>query len=68
MFESTSDIVAAGAAAAAVAYLVFEIDRRQRKLRDLIDVLDSDDAALTSELEKLVSTGVLTPLSVSRAA
>jgi hypothetical protein len=67
MFESTSDIVAAGATAAAVAYLVFEIDRRRRKLHDLIDVLDSEDAALTSDLEKLVSTGVLTPLSVSRA-
>jgi hypothetical protein len=68
MFESPTDIVTAGAAAAAVAYLFFEITRRQRKLRDLIDVLDSEDAALTLDLEGLVRTGALRPLTASGAA
>ena len=68
MFESPTDIVSAGAAAAAVAYLFFEIWRRQQKLRDLIDVLDSEDAALTSDLEGLVRRGVLKPFAASGAA
>ena len=41
--------------------MIYEIDRRQRKLREVFDVLDADDAAITSRLEDMVTSGELMP-------
>ena len=67
MFErmSWTDILASVAGAAGVALVFWEIARRQRKLRDLFDVLDGDDAKLTDDLEHLVASGALRPITIA---
>jgi hypothetical protein len=68
MFESWTDVVAAGAAAFAIAYVGYEIVQRQQQLRDLFEVLDGEDAAITVRLEQMVDAGLLTPIVGESAA
>jgi hypothetical protein len=68
MFETWTDVVAAGAAAFAIAYVGYEIAQRQQQLRDLFEVLDGDDAAITVRLEQMVEAGLLTRIAGEVAA
>lgn len=63
MFGRWSDVLSGIATVAALIYVGLQVAQRQRRLREIFDVLEDDDRAMVEDLDQLVASGRLHPVT-----